>query len=188
MTVFIVFIYAWSFPLSRPFRPDVTRISQNPMRGSIYCSGSQTVKLGVRQSTMLPVLIICESACAKRDSRKRRGAALPWSAVAERGTSADTAFGMSAGERAGAVPPAIPSQGGVALTLPAALQGAARVFGSPLQEGGARRAFQVRHPHKVFGTALSSPRTFTNNEDGQYGMIWSICMVGRFGMRRQRWG
>ena len=31
------------------------------------------------------------------------------------------------------LPPAIPSKGGVALTLPAALQGAARVFGSSIR-------------------------------------------------------
>ena len=48
----------------------------------------------------------------------------PWSAVAERGTSADTAFGGRKAKRGVRVfPPAIPSEGGVALTLPAALQG-----------------------------------------------------------------
>ncbi len=53
--------------------------------------------------------------------------------MAERGTSGDTAFG--AGFLAGtlAPPPAIPSEGGVALTLPAALQGGARACGSFLK-------------------------------------------------------
>ena len=53
--------------------------------------------------------------------------AQPWSAVAERGTSGDTALGTRVRWTTPAAPAGKPSEGGVALSLPAALQGA-RVF------------------------------------------------------------
>ena len=51
----------------------------------------------------------------------------PWSAVAERDTSGDTALGTRARARTPVRPPEIPSESGVALSLPAALQGSARI-------------------------------------------------------------
>ncbi len=51
----------------------------------------------------------------------------PWSAVAERGTSDDTALATQARRTPCVRPPEIPSEGGVALSLPAALQGSARL-------------------------------------------------------------
>ncbi len=57
----------------------------------------------------------------------------PWSAVAKRGTSADTAFGGQLSMDHPRSSPKKTSKGGVALTLPAALQGVARVSGSALK-------------------------------------------------------
>ncbi len=51
----------------------------------------------------------------------------PWSAVAERGTSGDTALATHLWRRTHVRPPEIPSEGGVALSLPAALQGSVRL-------------------------------------------------------------
>ena len=51
----------------------------------------------------------------------------PWSAVAERGTSGDTALATNARTTPRVRPPEIPSEGGVALSLPVALQGSARL-------------------------------------------------------------
>ena len=48
---------------------------------------------------------------------------VPWSAVAERGTSGDTALATRVSRAPPVRPPEIPSEGGVALTLPTALQG-----------------------------------------------------------------
>ena len=58
----------------------------------------------------------------------------PWSAVAERGTSGDTALATHVWRTTRVRQPEIPSEGGVALSLPAALQGAAH-----------RPAFFIKH-------------------------------------------
>ena len=75
-----------------------------------------------------------------------RTRAKSWSAVAERGTSADTAFGGYFSEGCLRFPFAIPSKGGVALSLPAALQGGARVSGSSLENCAIAKNREVGTP------------------------------------------